>query len=290
VNQALRFALLGDPVAHSKSPAMHHAAFLALGLPHRYELRQVTGAGLKEALADLRSGVYAGYNVTLPHKLSVMPLLDGLQYVARLAGAVNTIVREPSGKLLGHNTDVPALRHELRRLQANRVQNKPSAALVLGAGGAARAAVCALVHEGAKRVAVRNRSLARAEALIRELAFGFQERGIACHLTAESFDAESSIAAQELTCILQCSSAPLTSPSDAVWMAESQVPWNQIDAACIALDLVTSEDTAFLARARERGLACAGGAGMLVEQGALALELWLGIEAPRAAMRASLQG
>lgn len=135
--------LVGRGIGYSASPAMLNAAFAALGLDWSYGLADVGADALPGVTARLRSGDLAGANVTQPHKAAVIPLLDGLSAAAERVGAVNTIVREPHGQLLGDNTDLPALAAEVRALGSF------SRAVVLGRGGAARTAAAALAGAGA---------------------------------------------------------------------------------------------------------------------------------------------
>jgi len=153
-----RFAVVGDPVAHSKSPAMHQAAYRALGLPHAYEAIRASTAELQGVLARLRRGDLDGINVTVPHKEHVLALVDSLAESARAAGAANTIVRTESGQLVAHNTDAPALAAELARLAGQPFPWQETRALVLGSGGAARGAIAALGRGlGVEDVVVRAR-------------------------------------------------------------------------------------------------------------------------------------
>ena len=137
-----RVVLLGEGMGYSASPAMHNAAFAALGLPWRYELRDVPAEALPAALAELRAATLRGANLTRPHKGRVLGLLDELDPLAERVGAVNTIVAT-DGRLAGHDTDVPAIAAEIARLGRFR------SAVVLGRGGAALAAAAALADAGA---------------------------------------------------------------------------------------------------------------------------------------------
>ncbi|MDQ2952859.1 MAG: shikimate dehydrogenase, partial [Chloroflexota bacterium] len=147
--------LLGHPVGHSLSPAVHNAAFKALGLPHRYSLKDTKPEGLAGAIAALRSDPALGANVTIPHKEQAMRLVDELGEEARAIGAVNTIVRRGS-RLVGHNTDAYGVARAMAEVGA------PQDVLLLGAGGAARACLHVLLQAG-HRVAVANRTRARAD-------------------------------------------------------------------------------------------------------------------------------
>lgn len=138
-----RVVLLGRGIGYSASPAMHNAAFAAVGLDWRYALADVDADALPGVIAQLRRGELAGANVTQPHKAAVMPLLDGVSAAVERVGAVNTIVREADGRLIGDNTDLPALAAELDRLGAF------SRAVVVGRGGAGRTAAVALADAGA---------------------------------------------------------------------------------------------------------------------------------------------
>ncbi|HTB72329.1 MAG TPA: shikimate dehydrogenase, partial [Polyangiaceae bacterium] len=118
--RARRFAVVGDPVGHSKSPAMQGAAMRALGLPHTYEAVHATADELPGVVARLRAGEFDGLNLTVPHKERVLALVDSLDESARVAGAANTLVRADGGRLVAHNTDAPALAAELARLAGSR--------------------------------------------------------------------------------------------------------------------------------------------------------------------------
>ncbi|MBI4771808.1 MAG: hypothetical protein HY784_15680, partial [Chloroflexi bacterium] len=158
--EAMILALLGYPLAHSLSPAMHNAALAAVGLHDwRYEAMPVEAQGLAGAVARLRRSEYAGANVTVPHKQAVIPLLDGLTPVAAAIGAVNTLFKprgplpgsggevQPRAPLMGHNTDAAGL---LADLYAHGVKLEHRTVLILGAGGAARAAAAACAGFGAR--------------------------------------------------------------------------------------------------------------------------------------------
>jgi shikimate dehydrogenase len=138
-----RVALLGQGIGYSASPAMHNAAFAALGLDWHYQLLDLVAEDLPGAVSDLRSGRLAGVNVTQPHKAAVLALLDGVTPAAARVDAVNTVVRN-DGRLVGHNTDLPALVAELRALGRFRH------AVVLGRGGAARSVAAVLTDDGAR--------------------------------------------------------------------------------------------------------------------------------------------
>lgn len=258
----LRFAVIGDPIAHSKSPRMHGAALAALGLPHTYEAVRVTAADLPAIVEALRRGELAGLNVTVPHKRRVLALVDEVAPSARAAGAANTLARAEGGRVVAHNTDVPALVEELRLLGGSDVTWSARRGLVLGSGGSARAAVAALERLGARDVVIRARGLP----------------GWAPSAASEA----------QAGAIVQATSAGMTGadPGDGV---AAVVAWASLPPTCVALDVVYAPpETPFLRAARARGLRAENGLGLLARQGALALQLWLGVEAPLEVMRAAL--
>jgi shikimate dehydrogenase len=263
----LRFAVVGHPVAHSKSPAMHAAAFRALGLPHTYEAVLATPEELPRVVQALRDGAYAGLNVTVPHKQAALALADELATPGMTAA--NTLVRSPEGRVVAHNTDVPALAEELRVLAGPGAPWATRRALVLGSGGAALAAVAALRSLGSKDVAVRAR---------RPLAPGTQPWQPSPGSEAKTL------------AVVQATSAGMTGADDGASVA-AVVAWEALPDDAVALDVVYAPpETAFLRAARARGLRAENGLGMLARQGALAFELWLGITAPFDVMRAALLG
>ncbi len=278
-----RFAVVGDPIAHSKSPAMHMAALSTLGLPHRYEALRAAGDELAQVVMLLRQGMYDGLNVTVPHKQRVLALVDELDDSARLAGAANTLLRRDDGRIVAYNTDAPALAAELTRIAESEARWEGMRALVLGSGGAARAAIAALgAHLGVRDVVVRARSFADPSK-----AAAFRDSA-PCPVTTQPWHAER--ASEERTlAIIQATSAGMrgADPGDDV---AAVVEWSALPKAAVAIDVVYApRDTPWLRAARAHGLRSDDGLGMLARQGALAFELWLGVKAPLAAMRAALE-
>jgi len=290
----LRFAVIGSPVAHSKSPRMHEAAFRALGLPHTYEKIETTAAELEDRVESLRRGDFAGLNVTVPHKQRVLKLVDDVHASARATGAANTLVRDVDGRIRAHNTDMPAIAAELSALAGNPTRLRGGVGIVIGTGGAARAAIVALAsHLALGRVLVRGRSLgetAHAIAYVREIdrvlaASG--GRGVAVALGADGLHAPDKEDAK-LVAIVQATSCGMDGAAPGEVVADA-VRWDQVSKDAVAYDVVYAPpQTPFLARARERGLASANGLGMLARQGALAFELWLGVAPPLDVMTKAL--
>lgn len=278
-----RFAVVGDPIAHSKSPIMHAAALRALGLPHTYEALRAGPQELPSVVAALREGAWDGLNVTVPHKESVLRLTDDVREGARVAGAANTLVRGHDGRVQAHNTDAPALAAELASLAPARFPWANVRALVLGSGGAARAAVSALgVHLGVRDIVVRARAFADPA---RRDAFLFTAP---CPISTEPW--VPSPTSEERTLVLVQATSAGMEGAGAGESAANAVAWFALPTGAVAIDVVyTPRDTPWLQAARARGLRENNGLGMLARQGALALELWLGVPAPLAAMRAALE-
>ena len=170
-----RVVLIGHPVAHSLSGAMQQAAFNSLNIDAKYELWDRAPIALADAVAELRTDDFLGANVTIPHKERVVPMVDRLTEEGHATGAVNTITREGK-RLVGHNTDVPGFKVALDSPVGK--QKMPRQAVVLGAGGGARAVVYGLITEGFQRVIVFNRHLHRAEGLVKH--FGRSARTWSC--------------------------------------------------------------------------------------------------------------
>lgn len=163
---ARRYFLFGNPIAHSMSPTLHNTGFEVLGLPHTYELLETTDVG-EEIKATLAAPDFGGASVTIPFKLDVIPLLDKLSPAAEAIGAVNTIVPVIEGEthiLYGDNTDWLGIRESIRSRAPS--IGAPAAALVIGAGGTARAAIFALQSLGAQRIYLFNRTASKAQALV----------------------------------------------------------------------------------------------------------------------------
>lgn len=267
--------LIGHPVAHSLSGAMQQAAFDALGIDARYELWDRKPIELAEAVAELRGDDFLGANVTIPHKERVVALVDRLTEDAHATGAVNTITREGK-KLIGHNTDVPGFRVALDRLIGK--QKMPRQAVVLGAGGGARAVVHGLITEGFQRVVVFNRHLHRAEGMVRHFAKS------ASHMELRAMPWHASVIESELSktrVLINATAIGLTSD-------DTPVPGELLPPDLFVLDLIYSR-TRLLRDAQAAGDTVSNGELMLLHQGAAAFTLWTGQPAPLELMQARLE-
>jgi shikimate dehydrogenase len=269
-----RVVLIGHPVAHSLSGAMHQAAFDALGIDAAYELWDRPPIALAAAIAEIRADEFLGANVTIPHKERVVPLVDRLTEEAQVTGAVNTITRE-GRRLVGHNTDVPGFEAALDRLVGR--QKMPRQAVILGAGGGARAVVFGLIRAGFQRIVVFNRHLHRAEGLVRHFARS------AAHMELRAMPWHPSIIESEIarTNIL------VNATSIGLARDASPIPAEIIPADLLVLDLIYSR-TRFLRDAEAAGSRIMDGETMLLHQGAAAFSLWTGQDAPLEVMAAAL--
>jgi len=267
--------LFGDPVSHSLSPAMHQAAFRAKELNAAYLPWAVTPTCLPDAIRALRSlQNFLGANLTIPHKEAVIPLLDGLTADAQAIGAVNTIVRE--GELLrGDNTDAAGFLASLVGALPRDI--KGCSAVVLGAGGAARAVAVGLLRAGCTRLHVYNRTADRAEAL----AAAVQPHATAAQVSYAPLEPGLRLAPADL--IVNTTAVGLH-PADPPLFVYESLP----DTALVCDLIYRPAETALLAAAHRRGCRTLNGLAMLLEQGALAFERWTGLTAPRAAMQAAL--
>lgn len=257
------YGIVGWPVGHSLSPALHNAAFRAEGMDAVYVAFPVPPGEMGRAMAGLRALGVAGANVTMPHKEEAAGLADEVEDSARRVGAVNTLALQ-EGRVVGHNTDVEAFR--LALVEDAGFDPRGGTAVVLGAGGAARACVAALAEAGVGRLVVAARRAAAAE----EVAAVAAGSDVA---TAPFADAERRSREADL----------LVNATPLGWKGES-VPLHPRKGQ-VAVDLVYRA-TPFLERARAAGADAHDGLGMLVRQAALAFTIWTGREAPLPAMRA----
>lgn len=272
--------VLGFPVEHSLSPALHNPAFDAEGVNAAYVATPVRREDLAAAVNGLRAMHFLGANVTIPHKQAVLPLLDEVSETAEAVGAVNTIVCEGSGDdplhLRGDNTDVAGF---VTPLTDHADTLDAGSATVLGAGGAARAVVYGLLTRfDLDRLTIAARRPAQAESLAREFAPWAQDTAIA----ATAF-AEAPVRASRLV----VNATPVGMQPD-----DGETPWkeaNDFSSGQIVYDLVYApRETRLLREAAERGATAIGGLEMLIGQAADAFRQWTGREMPTAIARAAL--
>lgn len=264
--------VMGDPIAHSKSPAMHNAALLAAGVNGMYMPLHVHPDQLEAAVRGIVALGYRGVNVTIPHKEQVMQYLDVIDESARLIGAVNTIVNE-GGTLTGYNTDGIGYVRSLKEEAVPELAGKRIA--VLGAGGAARGVIYALALEKPEQIHILNRTADRAIALASDL----RGHGLREISGSGMEDVARVLAAADI--VINTTSAGMHPHVDDVPVDPSLIR----EGAAVSDLIYNPLETRLLRESRMRGCTVHGGLGMFVYQGAVAFEHWLGIPAPVETMR-----
>jgi shikimate dehydrogenase len=264
--------IIGDPVEHSISPQMHNAAFRKLDLDFVYLPFRVKREDLNQAIEGLRALNARGLNVTIPHKVAVIPFLDEVDALAREIGAVNTIVNE-EGMLKGYNTDASGF---LKALQAGHIKVENKNILILGAGGACRAIAFVLADRGAA-ITLMNRHPAPAADLAGWLFQKFRRKIDVLELSPENME----------NCLKQ---ADILVNTTSVGMApgsnETLVPEGLLRKALSVIDIIYNPvRTRLLKAAEKQGAIVMSGLEMLVWQGAAAFEIWTGEKAPVDEMR-----
>jgi shikimate dehydrogenase len=259
--RSTRLGVLGWPVAHSLSPSLHNAALKAVGLSEwRYQLLPVPPEVFAQTARALPAAGFGGANVTIPHKRAALDLAADATDRAQAIGAANTLVFAERGTAWADNTDAPALIDALLFAPAGKT------ALVLGAGGSARAAVWALLEAGASEVRVWNRTPVHATGLCEEL-------GATAVNAAEAADI-----------LVNCTSVGLDR-GDRTFEQLPFRPQQLSDYGCVVDFVYARDDTQLAREARERGVAVVDGLELLVRQGALSFEQFTSRRAPIEVMR-----
>jgi shikimate dehydrogenase len=275
------YGIFGHPVGHSRSPAMHNRAFAALGMDAVYVAFSVTPERLEAAVSGARALELRGFNVTLPHKSTIMTWLDAIEPDAAGIGAINTVFRA-GPQLRGTNTDALGLTRALNEAAA---PLQGASVTVLGAGGAARACVVGLARGGARRVMVAARNPTQADALVAQLAALVKPTELSVCVWAPA-PLTAALASSDL--LVQATSATLDAGEGGEAFARA-LPLAALPAHAVVVDIVYSPlDTSLLKAARAHGKQTLDGLGMLLHQAVLSFELWTGRTAPVAEMRAAL--
>ncbi|OGS17112.1 MAG: shikimate dehydrogenase [Elusimicrobia bacterium RIFOXYA2_FULL_50_26] len=259
--------IFGYPVSHTLSPAMHNAAFDALSINAAYLPFEVKPQALREAIGSLRSLNIKGVNITIPHKTAALKYLDTVDTLAKRIGSVNTIVNE-GGKLAGYNTDATGFLKDIIELG---MDPKRASCLLLGAGGAGNAVAAALAQRGAKKIFIADSDILRARKL------------------ADRTPGASAVAMRawkdklpEVSLVVNATPVGMKKTDPALLEAR------EIPSGIFIYDLVYQHRTRLIEQAKKAKVKCANGLGMLLNQGALAFELWTGKKAPAAVMRRAL--
>ena len=267
--------IFGDPIAHTRSPVMHNAAFRARGLPYVYVPFLVRSADLPRAVHSIRALNLGGINVTVPHKERIVRYLDVLSAEAELCGAVNTVVNR-DGTLFGDNTDG---RGFLVSLQERTLSPRRREIVLIGSGGATRAVLVSLIRAGSARITIVNRTLAKAQALARAYGSLYKTR-----LEALPLDVlRDSALLKNAALVVNCTSVGLH--------GEEFPPllYTATPRGCLFYDLLYRPGlTSFLQQARKAHRPIIDGRRMLLHQGALAFSLWTREPAPVEVMARAL--
>jgi shikimate dehydrogenase len=259
--------IIGDPIEHTMSPAMHNAAFSALGLDYTYLPFRVRQEELPGAIAGMRALNIIGLNVTIPHKVDVIPLLDRLEPLAKKMGAVNTIVNE-GGVLIGSNTDAPGF---LQALRSQSIEPKGKKIVIIGAGGAAKGIAFILAEVGASLV-ILNRTISKAEELASQIAQYYHQNLKTMTLSEENLTG----ALDGADVLVNTTNVGMVPDVDRTLVSSSL-----LNPKLAVYDIVYNPlATRLLREAKAAGARTIDGLDMLVWQGALAFKKWTGREAP----------
>ena len=276
------YGVVGSPVSHSLSPAMHTAAFQALNLLAQYFAFEIPPQHLKKGLELLEKAGVQGLNLTLPHKIEVLPLLNEISPEASQIGAANTIKLE-SGKRLGFNTDGKGFSQAIKEVFSKTLSELHI--IVLGTGGAGRAIAFQSVFEGCRQLLVVNRTLEKAQSLAKDLNAAFySDAPVESPLEIEATTFESEKLAKkmdEADLIVNATSLGLN-PEDPL-----PIPAHFLKSKHLVFDAIY-QSTPFLRAAQKAGAKTANGLSMLLHQGALAFEIWFSQKAPLEVMRQAL--
>ncbi|MGD9496632.1 MAG: shikimate dehydrogenase [Armatimonadota bacterium] len=271
--------VIGWPIEHSLSPAMHNAALREMGLNWVYLAFAVRPEHVGEAVRGVRGLGLVGLNVTIPHKSAVLEHLDEVGESVEALGVANTIVHTEDGRLIGHNTDGEGF---VRSLQERGHDVAGRAVALLGAGGSARSVAFACARAGARSIAVLNRTVGRAEA-VAELVR--KRGGLAAAVALPISGEEARQAVEAADVVIDCTPVGMYPHAD----VEPVIPGVWLHQGQVVVDLTYNPlETVMLRAAAEAGAATVDGAGMLVHQGAISLQYWTGRQPPVETMRRAL--
>ena len=289
----MKLGLIGHPVKHSLSPAMHMAALSHYGIDGEYRLYDVMPEEVADFLQEAQERGLRGLNVTIPHKQSVIPLLPSCSPEALSIGAVNTISFDSQiGSAVGHNTDVYGLRTDLGNFLASeslrpKGRLEDTSVFIIGTGGAARASVSTLSSFGVRRIVVAGRSREKAEkfvaACLRDDSVEFES------IDYENLGRESGSLSLDLSLVLNATPVGQGSNEIPDWYLKF---FDELPKSCLFYDLVYAPpgaETPLVQLCKERGLGGRDGLGMLLHQAARAFEIWTELPAPVEVMMAALE-
>ena len=256
------YGVIGDPIGHSMSPDMHNDAFEALGMDAHYHPFHIKGEDLKAAVPGMKAIGISGFNVTVPHKTAIIPLLDEVDPLAKAIGAVNTVIRSHD-RYIGYNTDGEGFIRGLNEEYGSPILDKRI--LIIGAGGAARAIYYTLGQQGAVRVDIANRTAEKAEQLRERCPYPVQTALLSLGEAEETLD--------DYDIIIQTTSIGMSPKVDEVPLFPSRIRPD----AFLSDIIYNPAETALMKEAKLRGARVQNGLRMFAFQGALAFEKWTGV-------------
>ena len=266
-SQTKLFGILGNPLGHSLSPVMHKYLLNEIGQEGSYEAFEVKENQLAETIRGMKADGFLGFNVTIPCKQAIIQHLDEVDEEAHFIGAVNT-VHILGNKLFGFNTDG---RGFISAVKKRNVQPENYSAIVLGAGGAARAVIFNLIRSGVKKLFIFNRTLQRAKNLAREVRDTFQSVEV-------DFD---DLDSKTISSAIKTYQLIINATSLGMWPGIREAPYlfKKDGTGLVAIDLIYNPlQTKFLKFAQEAGAKTLDGLDMFIFQGAASLKIWLGLE------------
>lgn len=259
MNSTFRFAVIGDPISHSLSPKMHNPAFSHLNIDASYSAIHVSKDTLSTFLKDFQRDVtFIGFNITVPHKENILPLIDGVSNEAKHIGAVNTVVKQ-DGQIIGHNTDGRGYILSLKEELDFNIQNKK--VVIIGAGGSARSIAVSILNANAASLSIMNRTREKAVQLHTELS---DER-------VSVYDLGDMNVLKHANLIINTTTVGMTAVDNECPLAD--MSW--VNPGQVVSDIIYAPlETYFLKCAKDRGAKTINGLGMLAGQGAIAFELF----------------
>ncbi len=279
----IKLALIGYPLAHSLSPAMHRAAFAELGLKGSYELLETPTQKLSERVEYLKNNGFSGFNVTIPHKVDVMKYLDEIDGFARKVGAVNTVVIGEEKKLSGYNTDVYGF---IQAIPADIRENlKGKKAVIIGSGGAARAVGAGIAEMGASYLDIITlpSEISSAEQIKELINNGYKDIKINCRPLS------SDLSFSDISLLVNATPVGMEGKFEGI-SPVSEDSLNTLSQDAFIYDIVYKpQKTKLIELAGKRSLKTLGGIDMLILQGARGFSLWTGKDAPVDVMKNALQ-
>ncbi|MTT32484.1 shikimate dehydrogenase [Terrilactibacillus sp. BCM23-1] len=255
------YGIIGDPIEHTLSPDMHQFWYHQDHVAHHYHVFHVTKDQLETAVQGIKALGISGCNVTIPHKVAIIPFLDDLDDEARMLGAVNTVVNK-NGKLIGYNTDGLGFLRSLEHHQKYHLPDHPQV-LVIGAGGAGQAIALTMAKYGARCVDITNRTIEKAVKLSRSCQVFCESNGIS--LT----EAENGL--EKYDVIVNATSIGLSEHDSLI-----PIPIENSKSSAIFVDIIYNFETKWLRLAKQQGKRTLDGLPMLIFQGAISYKHWLG--------------